>query len=60
MTFVSQTEGIESSKLDRRCTEKECMRCAWPADQKGSYKTMHSARWIQKEKGTAHVPAQKE
>jgi len=59
-TYAEQTEGIYKSELDWRKSTGEFQRCAWPADQKGSHKTMDCFRWARKEKGMAPFPKAKE
>jgi hypothetical protein len=59
-TYVEQTEGIDKSELDARKAAGECQRCAWPADRKGSYKTMDCFRWARKDIGTAPFPMAKQ
>jgi hypothetical protein len=55
-TFGTQTEGIDGNELRRRKAAGECQRCAWPADRKGSHKTLDCFRWKRVEKGTAPFP----
>jgi len=45
--------------LDRRRREKECLRCAWPADRKGKHNTKDCYRPIKLDKGTADFPKAK-
>jgi len=58
-SFKEKIEGIPDKKLDRRRREKECMRCAWPSDQKGTHKTTDCYRPIKLSEGTAHCPKAK-
>jgi len=59
-TYAEQTEGIEKTELDRRKAAGECQWCAWPADRKGSHKTMDCIRWAKNNTGTAQFPKAKE
>jgi len=56
----SQTEGIESSEIQRRRSAGECLRCAWPSDRKGSHRVADCRRPIKLDKGTAAFPKAKE
>jgi len=42
-----------------RRKEKECLRCAWPADRKGKHNTKDCFRQIKLDKGTADFPKAK-
>jgi len=55
-SFKEKIEGISGDELDRRRKEKECLRCAWPADRKGKHKTKDCYRPIKLDKGTADFP----
>jgi len=59
-TVPSQTAGIDKAELDWRIMSLEWMGCTWPADRKGSHKTMDCFEWIWKENGTAPFPKPKE
>jgi hypothetical protein len=59
-TFGTQTEGIDGSELRRRKAAGECQHCAWPADRKGTHKTLDCFRWKRIEKGTAPFPKKKQ
>jgi hypothetical protein len=59
-SFGTQTEGIDGSELRRRKAAGECQRCAWPADRKGTHKTLDCFRWKRIEKGTAPFPKKKQ
>jgi len=59
-TFATQIEGVPQEELNQRLSAKECMRCAWPADRKGSHKTMDRYRPLKMEEGTASFPKAKE
>jgi len=59
-TFATQIDGIPQEELNRRRSEKECMRCAWRADGKRSHKTMDCYRPLKTEEGTASFPKAKE
>jgi len=52
-SFKDKIEGISNDELDRRRKEKECLRCAWPADRKGKHNTKDCYRPIKLDKGTA-------
>lgn len=55
-TYAEQTDRIDKSELDRRKAAGEYQRCAWPADRKGSHKTIDCFRWKETDKGTAPFP----
>ena len=54
-----KTQGINSSELRRRKAAGECQCCAWPADRKGSHKTIDCYRCTRMEAGTAPIPEKK-
>jgi len=58
-SFKDKIEGIPGDELDRRRKEKECMRCAWPADRRGKHNTKDCYRPIKLDKGTAEFPKAK-
>jgi len=58
-SFKDKIEGIPGDELDRRRKEKECLRCAWPADRKGKHNTKDCYRDIKLDKGTADFPKAK-
>jgi hypothetical protein len=58
-SFKEKIEGIPSDELDRRRKERECLRCAWPADRKGKHNTKDCYRPIKIDKGTADFPKAK-
>jgi len=58
-SFKEKIEGIPNDELDRRRKEKECLRCAWPADRKGKHNTKDCYRDIKLDKGTADFPKAK-
>jgi hypothetical protein len=58
-SFKDKIEGIPNDELDRRRKEKECLRCAWPADRKGKHNTKDCYRPIKLDKGTADFPKEK-
>jgi len=58
-SFKDKIEGIPNDELDRRRREKECLRCAWPADRKGKHNTKDCYRPIKLDKGTADFPEAK-
>ena len=58
-TFGTQTEGIDGNELRRWKAARECQRCVWPQDRKGSYKTIDCFRWKKLETGTAPFPKKK-
>jgi len=49
----SQTEGIDSSELQRRRSAGECLRCAWPSDRKGTHRVADCKRPIKLDQGKA-------
>jgi len=53
------TEGICASELQRRQTEGECLRCAWPSDRKGSHRVRDCRRPIKLDNGTAEYKGKK-
>jgi len=55
-----ETEGIDSSKLERRKSAGECLRCAWPSDRKGRHRVKDCERPIKLDKGMASYPKAKE
>jgi len=55
-----RTEGIDEAEIQRRKSEGECLRCAWPADRKGTHKVKDCIRSIKLERGTASYPKAKE
>jgi len=59
-TFASHTKRISQEELNRSNTQRECMRCAWPADRKGQHKTTDCYRPIITNAGTASCPKPKE
>ena len=58
-SYKDKIEGIPGDELDRRRKEKECLRCAWPADRKGKHNTKDCYRPIKLDKGTADFPKAK-
>jgi len=58
-SFKDKIEGIPGDELDRRRKERECLRCAWPADRKGKHNTKDCYRPIKLDKGTADFPKAK-
>jgi hypothetical protein len=42
----SRTEGIEEEEIQRRKAAGECLRCAWPADRKGTHRIKDCIRPI--------------
>jgi hypothetical protein len=58
-SFKDKIEGIPGEELDRRRKERECLRCAWPADRKGKHNTKDCYRPIKLDKGTADFPKAK-
>jgi len=58
--FATQMEGIPQEELTRRRNTKECMRCTWPTDRRGSHKTMDSYRPVKTDTGTVPFPKAKE
>lgn len=56
----SQTEGIDSSEIERRKAACEHLRCAWPAEWIGNYKVNDCVRLRKLDKGTASYPKAKE
>jgi hypothetical protein len=53
-------EGISEKELTRRRKDKECLRCAWPADRKGIFFSRDCLRPIKTDEGTASFPKPKE
>jgi hypothetical protein len=49
----SRTEGIEATAIERRKGASECLCCAWPPGQKGSYRVKDCVRKIRIAPGTA-------
>jgi CHAT domain-containing protein len=47
----SKTAGIDPSEIQRRKAAGECLRCAWPADRKGSHRIADCKRPIKLDKG---------
>jgi hypothetical protein len=58
-TFSTQIEEIQQDELDRRRKARQCMRCAWPTDRKGSHKTIDCYRPVKTDAGTADFPKAK-
>jgi len=58
-SFKEKLEGIPGDELARRRKEKECLRCAWPADRKGKHQSKDCYRPIKLDKGTADFPKAK-
>jgi hypothetical protein len=58
-SFKDKIEGIPGKELDRRRKERECLRCAWPADRKGKHNTKDCYRPIKLDEGTADFPKAK-
>jgi len=56
----TKTEGIDPSEIIRRKPAGECLRCAWPADRKGTHRVKDCQRPIKLDKGTANYPKAKE
>jgi len=55
-----QTEGIDEAEIQKRKSEGEFLRCAWPADRKGTHKVKDCIRSIKLKRGTASYPKAKE
>jgi hypothetical protein len=55
----SKTEGIEVSEIDRRKPSGECLRCAWPADRKGTHRVKDCIRPIKLDRGNDSYPKNK-
>jgi len=51
-----KTEGIDNAEIQRRKREGECLRCAWPANRKGSHRVADCRRPIKLDKGSALFP----
>ena len=49
----SKKEGIEVGEIERRKAAGECLRCAWPADRKGTHQVKDCIRPIKLDTGTA-------
>jgi hypothetical protein len=56
----TKTEGINESEIQRRKVEGECLRCAWPANRKGTHQVKDCIRPIKLDKGSAYYPKAKE
>jgi hypothetical protein len=56
----NELEGISEKELSRRRREKECLKCAWPADRKGKHFSRDCRRPIKLDEGTASFPKAKE
>ena len=54
-----KTEGIDLHEINRRKSAEQCLRCAWPADRKGSHRVKNCVRPIKLDKGTANYPQAK-
>jgi len=52
--------GINGSEIQRRKSSGEYLRCAWPADRKGSHRVKDCIRPIKLTEGTATFPKAKE
>jgi hypothetical protein len=46
-------EGIERTEISRRKAAEECLRSAWPSDQKGAHQVKDCIRKIKLDNGTA-------
>jgi hypothetical protein len=55
-----KTEGIDEAEIQRRRSARECLRCAWPADRKGTHRVKDCNRPIKLEIGTAGFPKSKD
>jgi len=55
----SRLAGIDRAELRRREKERECLRCAFPDNRKGSHRTADCRRSIRLKKGTAFLPKTK-
>jgi hypothetical protein len=55
-----KTARIEEEEIQRRKSEGECLRCAWPADRKGAHRVRNCTRPIKLDKGTANYLKAKE
>jgi hypothetical protein len=55
-----KTVGINEPEIQRRKKEGKCLRCAWPADKKGSHRVKDCVRRIKLDKGIASYPKDKE
>jgi hypothetical protein len=49
----SKCLGIEKAEIQRRKATGECLRCAWPADRKGTHQVKDCRRPAKLDKGTA-------
>jgi len=56
----TQTERIDKSELNRMKAAGKCQCCAWPKDQKGSYKTTDCFWGKRTENGTVPFPKKKQ
>jgi hypothetical protein len=52
----SKTEGIEAAEVEIRKAAGECLRCAWPADRKGTHRVKDCVRLIKLDNGSAGYP----
>jgi hypothetical protein len=52
----TKTKGIEQEEIDTRKNTGECLRCACPADRKGTHRVKECIGPIRLEKGTASYP----
>jgi len=59
-TFTWHMEGIPQDEMNEQNEPQQCMICAWPADRKGSHKTMECYRPAKTDAGTANFPKAKE
>jgi hypothetical protein len=55
-----ETAGIEEAEIQRRKSNGECLRCAWPTNRKGSHRVADCRRPIKLDNGTAGFPKAKE
>jgi hypothetical protein len=55
----SKTKGIALKEIARRKSTGECLRCAWPSDNKGSHRVADWKRPIKLVAGTAIFPKDK-
>jgi hypothetical protein len=55
-----KTEGIQVIEVERRKSAGECLRCAWPAERKGTHPFKDCIRPIELDTGTASHPKLKE
>jgi hypothetical protein len=55
----NKTEGISDTEIARRKSSGECLRCAWPADRKGTHRVKDCNHPIKLDKGTVDYPQKK-